>query len=41
MPTHDTLISASRLQALMTAKAPLVLLDCSFELADADAGERV
>ncbi len=40
MPTHDTLISASRLQALMTAKAPLVLLDCSFELADADAGER-
>jgi thiosulfate/3-mercaptopyruvate sulfurtransferase len=37
---HSTLISASELQGLQAAGVPLVLLDCSFDLADTAAGER-
>ena len=37
---HTTLITASELQALIEAGKPLVLLDCSFDLADTGAGER-
>jgi thiosulfate/3-mercaptopyruvate sulfurtransferase len=37
---HDTLISASDLMALLRAgQPPLVVLDCSFDLADPAAGE--
>ena len=35
---HTTLIAASDLMALQAAAAPLVLLDCSFDLADPEAG---
>jgi thiosulfate/3-mercaptopyruvate sulfurtransferase len=35
-----TLISAAQLQALHSSGAPLVLLDCGFDLADPAAGER-
>jgi thiosulfate/3-mercaptopyruvate sulfurtransferase len=37
---HDTLITATELQALLAAGKPLVLLDCGFDLGDAAAGER-
>ena len=37
---HSTLISAAELQVLQAAPAPLVLLDCGFDLADTTAGER-
>jgi len=37
---HTTLITAAELQALQSSAAPLVLLDCSFDLADSEAGER-
>jgi thiosulfate/3-mercaptopyruvate sulfurtransferase len=37
---HDTLITATELRALQDAGAPLVLLDCGFDLADTAAGER-
>ena len=37
---HSTLISAAELQSLRAAAAPLVLLDCGFDLADTAAGER-
>ena len=35
-----TLVSAAELQALQAAGTPCVLLDCGFDLADAEAGER-
>lgn len=35
---HDTLISATELQRLQAAGQALLLLDCSFDLADTDAG---
>ncbi len=35
-----TLITAAELQGLLSAGSPLVLLDCSFDLADPAAGER-
>ncbi|ODV11639.1 MAG: 3-mercaptopyruvate sulfurtransferase [Rubrivivax sp. SCN 70-15] len=38
--THATLITADELQALRRSAAPLVLLDCGFDLADPAAGER-
>ena len=38
---HTTLISVQELQALQAAGAPLVVLDCGFDLADPAAGERV
>jgi thiosulfate/3-mercaptopyruvate sulfurtransferase len=37
---HQTLISAADLAALLQSRAPLVLLDCGFDLADPQAGER-
>jgi thiosulfate/3-mercaptopyruvate sulfurtransferase len=37
---HTTLITAAELMALQTAGTPLVLLDCSFDLADTEAGAR-
>jgi len=37
---YRTLISAAELQALQGRTQPLVLLDCSFDLADPAAGER-
>jgi thiosulfate/3-mercaptopyruvate sulfurtransferase len=37
---YRTLISCAELQALQAQGAPLVLLDCSFDLADPGAGER-
>lgn len=37
---HTTLITATELLALQAAAAPLVLLDCSFDLADTEAGAR-
>ncbi len=37
---HTTLISAAELMALQAAGTPLVLLDCSFDLADPEAGAR-
>ena len=37
---HTTLISAARTRELLAAAAPLVLLDCRFDLADTGAGER-
>ncbi len=37
---HQTLISASTLHRLLASSTPLLLLDCSFDLVDADAGER-
>jgi thiosulfate/3-mercaptopyruvate sulfurtransferase len=39
MTTYRTLITVPELQALVAAGAPLVLLDCGFDLADTDAGE--
>jgi thiosulfate/3-mercaptopyruvate sulfurtransferase len=36
---YDTLISASELLALQASGAPLVLLDCGFDLSDTAAGE--
>ncbi len=38
--THTTLISTAQLRALQESAQPLVLLDCSFELTDAGAGQR-
>jgi len=40
MPVYRCLITAAELQALRASGAPLVLLDCSFDLADPSAGER-
>jgi thiosulfate/3-mercaptopyruvate sulfurtransferase len=37
---HQTLITAAELIALQARGAPLVLLDCGFDLADTGAGER-
>ncbi len=37
---YTTLIDAGELRTLMAHRAPLVLLDASFDLADAQAGER-
>ena len=37
---YSTLISAAELQGLLAQSAPLVLLDCGFDLADTAAGER-
>ncbi len=37
---YDTLITAPELQALSASGRPLVLLDCGFDLTDAEAGER-
>lgn len=39
-PTYSALISIEQLASLQAAHAPLVLLDCSFDLADPAAGER-
>ena len=41
-PTREyrTLISVAELRELMAESAPLVLLDCGFDLGDAQAGER-
>jgi thiosulfate/3-mercaptopyruvate sulfurtransferase len=45
MPTpsapYTTLISASELQSLKTAQAPLLVFDCSFELMDPAAADRL
>jgi len=38
--TYDTLISAQQLRALIDSRAPLVILDASFDLVDTQAGER-
>jgi thiosulfate/3-mercaptopyruvate sulfurtransferase len=38
--TYQTLISAAELQALLARQEPLVLLDCGFDLADTQAGQR-
>ncbi len=38
--TYATLIDPSQLRQLLAAASPLVLLDCSFDLADPAAGER-
>ena len=40
MPIYRNLISAAELMGLRERGTPVVLLDCSFELADATAGER-
>jgi thiosulfate/3-mercaptopyruvate sulfurtransferase len=40
MPIHRNLIPATELQALLRSGDTLVLLDCSFDLADPGAGER-
>ncbi len=40
MPVYRSLICATELLALRASGAPLVLLDCSFDLADPGAGER-
>jgi thiosulfate/3-mercaptopyruvate sulfurtransferase len=40
MTIHQTLISANDLKALLAGSHPPVLLDCSFDLADTNAGER-
>ena len=37
---HQNLITARDLKALMATEAPLVLLDCGFELTDPGAGQR-
>jgi len=37
---YTTLISAAQTAALLGTRAPMVLLDCRFDLADAGAGER-
>lgn len=37
---HTTLITAAELMALQAAGTPLVLLDCSFDLADPESGAR-
>lgn len=39
-PRYTTLIDVDALRALMRERAPLVVLDASFDLADAAAGER-
>jgi len=38
--SHQTLISAADLKSAMARREPLVLLDCGFELADTQAGQR-
>lgn len=38
---YTTLISASELQSLKTAQAPLLVVDCSFELMDPAAADRL
>ncbi len=38
---YTTLISASELQSLKTAQAPLLVFDCSFELMDPTAADRL
>jgi thiosulfate/3-mercaptopyruvate sulfurtransferase len=38
-PTYTTLISARELMALQSANAPLMVFDCSFELANPAAGQ--
>jgi thiosulfate/3-mercaptopyruvate sulfurtransferase len=38
--SFKTLISAEQTQDLLTRQTPLVLLDCRFDLADTEAGER-
>ena len=40
MPLYRSLISAADLRSLQAGGAPLVVLDCSFDLADPGAGER-
>ena len=40
MITFDTLISADELAAAQKSGAPLMVLDCSFELSDPQAGQR-
>ena len=40
MPVYRSLISAPELQALQAGGAPLVVLDCGFDLADPGLGER-
>jgi thiosulfate/3-mercaptopyruvate sulfurtransferase len=40
MSTFNTLIQATDLQTLVAAGQPLVVIDCSFDLADPGAGER-
>lgn len=40
MPSTSPLLDAAALQARLAAATPPVLLDCSFDLADTDAGER-
>ncbi|MGL6110539.1 MAG: sulfurtransferase, partial [Rubrivivax sp.] len=37
---YRTLISGAELRALQSQNVPLVLLDCGFDLADPEAGER-
>jgi thiosulfate/3-mercaptopyruvate sulfurtransferase len=39
MPTYTTLITPEQLIALQWSKAPLMVFDCSFDLADTAAGE--
>ena len=39
-PTHPSLVSAAQMLQWQQQATPLVLLDCSFDLADAAAGER-
>jgi thiosulfate/3-mercaptopyruvate sulfurtransferase len=38
MPAYTTLITAAELQALQASGAPLLLFDCSFDLAQPEAG---
>jgi len=38
---YTTLISASELQDLLRAKAPLMIFDCSFDLMKPEAGEQL
>ena len=40
MPVYRSLISAAELQAWVADATPLIVLDCSFDLADPGAGER-
>jgi thiosulfate/3-mercaptopyruvate sulfurtransferase len=40
MSAFDTLISAAELQALLAGGQAIVIIDCSFDLADPGAGER-
>ncbi len=37
---HQTLIDVATLRTLLASSTPLLLLDCSFDLADTDQGER-